>query len=64
VPKIAPLAPTEGTPTKEKFPPRTFLKRSISKKPIERDNNRSTYPKIPAAKYRKKNLSEPISRST
>lgn len=25
VPKIAPLAPTEGTPTSEKFPPRTFL---------------------------------------
>jgi len=26
VPKIAPLAPTEGTPTKEKFPPRTLLR--------------------------------------
>ena len=25
VPKIAPLAPTEGIPTKAKFPPRTFL---------------------------------------
>lgn len=29
VPKIAPLAPTEGIPTKAKFPPRTFLKRTI-----------------------------------
>ena len=28
VPKIAPLAPTEGIPTKAKFPPRTFLKRT------------------------------------
>ena len=29
VPKIAPLAPSEGTPTNEKFPPRTFLKQTI-----------------------------------
>ena len=29
VPKIAPLAPTEGKPTSEKFPPRIFLKRKI-----------------------------------
>ena len=32
VPKIAPLAPTEGIPTKAKFPPRTFLKRIIYEK--------------------------------
>lgn len=25
VPNIAPLAPSDGTPTREKFPPRTLL---------------------------------------
>ena len=35
VPKIAPLAPTEGIPTRAKFPPRTFLKQTVQQKPIE-----------------------------
>ena len=30
VPKIAPLAPTDGTPTREKLPPRTLLLLDVS----------------------------------
>jgi hypothetical protein len=29
VPKIAPLAPTDGEPTREKFPPKTLLRVAV-----------------------------------
>jgi len=60
VPKIAPLAPTEGIPTNEKLPPSTFLKDGERRRPVI---GGTTYPNIPAAKYVNKNPPEPISRS-
>ena len=48
VPNIAPLAPTEGKPTREKLPPRMFLQNNQSMS--KHTHSLKTYPKIPAAK--------------
>ena len=62
VPKIAPLAPTDGAPTNAKLPPSTLL-REFNQTRYE-GNRSKAYPKIPAAKYRIRKAGVPISLST
>ena len=65
VPKMAPLAPTDGMPTSEKLPPRTFLNSIKSESVVcgRQEARDAAHPKIPAAKYVTKNPPDPISRS-
>ena len=63
VPKMAPLAPTEGAPTSEKLPPSTLLAILHQSWTIG-SNLQVPYPKMPAAKYNIRNDTEPISFST
>lgn len=49
VPKIAPLAPTEGTPTREKLPPRMFLG-TACEQATPTLKRHEAYPNIPEAK--------------